>query len=104
VVFARQSVVTQHSEPTLTLCWRFRRGEDILDVSRASSPDATRLIIEGPSGFRILDLASHQALVTAQGELESHLVADGWTFEAFLPERRHSTMPNRRNIERRRHP
>jgi hypothetical protein len=94
--------MTDDRDPVLTLCWRFRRGDDVLDVSRASSADATRLMIEGPSGFRALDMASHQALVTAHAELESHLVADGWTFEAFLPERRHTPMPAPSGVERRR--
>lgn len=76
----------------ITLTWTFRRGDDQIDVRRTSQHDTTRLIINGPTGARTLDFATHEALVVAHSALEDHLISDGWRFETFAPERRHEML------------
>jgi hypothetical protein len=70
--------------------WRFRRGDEILEVKRSSAPDATCLTIEGPSGTRTRTMTSPtpEGLLTMQTAFEDKLFSDGWTFETFTPERR----------------
>jgi hypothetical protein len=86
-----------------TLTWVFARGDDVLEIRRTASPDATRLVVEDPSGARTMDFPTHDALVRAHSTFEDQLASDGWRLRAFHPERRSRSAPAPvRVIERRR--
>lgn len=85
-----------------TLTWVYTRGGDVLEIRRTASPEATRLIVEGPSGNRTMDFATHDALVRAHCTFEDDLASDGWTLHAFHPDRRGSAGQLTVVLERRR--
>lgn len=68
--------------------WVFRRGAEAVEICRDSSPDADRLIVDGPTGTRVLDFTAHIDLVRAHAALEDQLRADGWAFSSFTSEPR----------------
>jgi hypothetical protein len=69
-----------------TFRWVFRRGAAVVEICRDSSPDADRLIVDGPTGTRVLDFTAHGELVRAHASLEDELLADGWRLVGFASE------------------
>lgn len=87
------------------LIWKFRREHEELEVRRNAEPTTSRLSIATSTGVRTMDFTTHAALVESQVQFESQLIADGWRFVGFEPERRqktHLAVTPTYDIERRR--
>jgi hypothetical protein len=77
--------------------WVFARADERIEIRRSADVNARQLIILGAEGSRTVDFDSHPDLVAYQTQFEAHLLASGWSFARFEPERRGTS-------DRRRHP
>ena len=78
--------------------WVFTREQERVEITR-SGP--TEMSIERPDTSERLNFGSAAALLEYQAALERRLLAAGWRFAGFIPERRHEARRTRH--ERRAH-
>ena len=78
--------------------WTFRRNEQQLVIKRTPTDDGTLLSILGDGPPRTTLFVDFDRLVSFQADFEKFLLATGWTFTSFSPDRR--TGRERRNFSR----
>jgi hypothetical protein len=68
--------------------WTFTRDGRQLEIRRASAEEGMLLGIHGDGPPRTSLFADLDRLMTFQQDFEKFLLATGWTFQAYSPERR----------------
>lgn len=78
--------------------WTFSRDNERLEIRRSPAAEGFLLGVVGDGAPRSYFFAEFERLETFQADFEKFLIATGWAFLAFLPERR--TGHERRDFSR----
>ena len=81
--------------------WTFRRNEQQLVIKRTPTDDGTLLSILGDGPPRTTLFVDFDRLVSFQADFEKFLLATGWTFTSFSPDRRRCWTDGARSTEER---